>query len=583
MSYITFNRLTGEIETASYAKPKILSDWIQVEEKVINEFLTGKVQTNRYRVKYIPISKNYQLVTAEDYPKKEPDPILTIDDVRAVEEIVKLRIAEFYRYGKKFPKLIFEMRHIRIINFSHKVPVIPKRYFVSLYWFLSSCIKVFIRKSLEKSKIVANKVWRFVLDCVNPYKPIKWLDRIFGVSTIVPGEVANLCIAPWVHIHTWPNNNVYPCCMTPMEHTVGDLSKNTLTEIFNGEAMSDLRLALRNNIRPESCQRCYSIEDSGGQSFRNHMNNTFYEHFDLVNKTDVTGKLKDMQLHYWDFRFSNICNFRCRTCGPHLSTGWYEDQKELWGKLDEDVPDPTTIINIWEQVEPMFEYVEDIYFAGGEPLLMEEHYRILKRLDELGKYDVRLRYNTNFSSLRYKKLDVLDIWPKFDSVSIGASIDAYGEQAEYIRKGTAWDVIVDNRNKMKIKAPNAEFYVNCTLSVLNAHHIVDFFHWAIENEFIPYARSFHINLVHHPEHFSIQALPDRMKSVITKKYENVERYLSEMKFTKAAENWRMAINFMNEKSTYNKQVSSFQETINSVDKIRNESLKKTLPELSEML
>ena len=136
MSYITFNRLTGEIETASYAKPKILSDWIQVEEKVINEFLTGKVQTNRYRVKYIPISKNYQLVTADDYPKKEPDPILTIDDVRAVEEIVKLRIAEFYRYGKKFPKLIFEMRHIRIINFSHKVPVIPKRYFVSLYWFL---------------------------------------------------------------------------------------------------------------------------------------------------------------------------------------------------------------------------------------------------------------------------------------------------------------------------------------------------------------------------------------------------------------------------------------------------------------
>ena len=77
--------------------------------------------------------------------------------------------------------------------------------------------------------------------------------------------------------------------------------------------------------------------------------------------------------------------------------------------------------------------LEEIYFAGGEPLIMEEHYRILKKLDERKMYHVRLKYNTNFSQMTFKKLDVMEIWNRFESVKIGASLDGMGKRGEYLR------------------------------------------------------------------------------------------------------------------------------------------------------
>ena len=108
------------------------------------------------------------------------------------------------------------------------------------------------------------------------------------------------------------------------------------------------------------------------------LNHRFGHHGpELIAKTKESGRVKDMTLRYWDFRFSNVCNFKCRSCGPELSSGWAKDhtkRNELLGyPIDvKDLTKPDRLAMLWEQIEPSFPYVEEIYFAGGEPLIMED-------------------------------------------------------------------------------------------------------------------------------------------------------------------------------------------------------------------
>jgi MoaA/NifB/PqqE/SkfB family radical SAM enzyme len=393
--------------------------------------------------------------------------------------------------------------------------------------------------------------------------------------------MTNNCIAPWVHLHTWPNNNVYPCCLTDSSDPVGNLNKNTLAEIWNGNPMKTLRKELLEGKRPITCSRCFENEDVGQNSLRQHLNNVFEHHTDLWNKTNEDGSLDDLSIYYWDFRFSNICNMKCRSCGPQLSTGWYEDQKKMWGSLPNDLPDPGKNINMWSEIEPLFPTVEDIYFAGGEPLLMEEHYRILKKLDEMQKYDTIIRYNTNFSRLKYKQLDVLDVWPKFKKVIIGASLDGYGEQAEYIRKGTNWEQIEKNRSALRDRAPNAEFFINCTISVQNAYHIVDFYKYCIETDFCkPW--EFRTNIVQHPEHLRLQILPKNIKEELTNLYNTTADYADSLNGEHVGNDFRSLAVWMNQEDRSN-DIKIFKEQMDIVDSIRNEKFSTTFPQLAELV
>jgi len=389
------------------------------------------------------------------------------------------------------------------------------------------------------------------------------------------------CILPWIHMHTWPNGAVYPCCLTPMEHEIGNLNESNLEEIWNAKKLSSIRNKMLNGEEPISCQRCFEQESVGKNSLRLDMNKKFSHLLQLSDTTNSDGTLDYFKLYYWDFRFSNVCNMRCRSCGPQLSTGWYEDTKKLWGSLPLDIPDSNQTFNMWEEIEPFFKDVEAIYFAGGEPLIMEEHYRILDKLDELGKYDVNISYNTNFSKLKYKKTNIVDHWKKFRNVEIGASIDGFGKKAEYIRKGTDWNTIQKNREEVRHKAPSVDFWINFTLSVFNCYHIIEFYNWAIDTDFIK-ADKFHINLVQFPEHLRLQILPTQMKNDLTFEYETLARKCKALKIDHLAEQFVSIINFMWQEDKSELQ-EDFKKYTLALDKIRKENFKEVFPELAEII
>lgn len=387
----------------------------------------------------------------------------------------------------------------------------------------------------------------------------------------------SFCILPWIHLHTWPNGKVYPCCITPDQMPVGDLSKNTMAEIWNSPKLKDIRVKMLAGEKPESCNRCYDQEKYTPFSNRMRMNYVFADKTPIVKNTESDGTLNEMSLYYWDFRFSNICNFKCRSCGPQLSSGWYEDSKKIFGKLPDDCNFPIPTVDLWEQIEPHFDCVEEIYFAGGEPLIMEQHYRILDKLIELKKFDVKIRYNTNLSKLTYKKKNVLDYWKQFKNVEIWASLDSFADRGEYIRKGTDWKQIEKNIMNIRDTCPHIDFSVSATVGILNAYDITDFIRYMTSSGFVDLSK-YMLNSIVTPDYLRIQVLPDTHKKILTARYKD---FIDEMQSHNTTRQFTSLIEYMNAED-FTSYLPELKHTTYMLDEIRSENFNSIFPEFKDL-
>ena len=314
----------------------------------------------------------------------------------------------------------------------------------------------------------------------------------------------HFCMLPWLHLHAFPDGRAYPCCMSEYNLPAGNLKEQTMKEVWNSKGIKDMRVNMLNGRPSKECNRCYEQESAGFVSMRHSSSQNFGQHIALTDTTNEDGSLDWFQIRYYDIRFSNLCNFRCRSCGSIFSSNWYNDEVKLYGdrghqrimfagKTEEDM---------WEQMQEHIPFLDQIYFAGGEPLIMEEHYRLLNELVKREMFHVRLIYNTNFSKLAYKDQDVLELWKKFKTVSVGASLDASGARGEYIRKGQDWTETVDNRRRMLEVCPNVDFYISATVSIYNVLHISDFHKEWVELGLIK-PQDFNINILQSPNWFRI--------------------------------------------------------------------------------
>jgi sulfatase maturation enzyme AslB (radical SAM superfamily) len=237
---------------------------------------------------------------------------------------------------------------------------------------------------------------------------------------------------------------------------------------------------------------------------------------------------------------------------------------------------------MWEQLEPHLDYVEQIYFAGGEPLLMEEHYRILEELLKRGRTDVRLIYNTNFTHTDLKGQSVFEYWRQFRSVAVGASLDASGGRGEYIRKGTVWSTVEQNRRDMLEICPQVDFYISPTLSIMNAEHILDFHREWTEAGLIR-AQDLNVNILQDPAHYRIDIAPLEYKQHLESKYHEHLSWLAAQgdPLGRATQGFESAVTFM--MATDNTHlIDTFWRKTHELDSIRNESLLAVIPELKAL-
>jgi len=273
------------------------------------------------------------------------------------------------------------------------------------------------------------------------------------------------CMAPWTHTFISPQLERRLCCSSIEKSTNfkqyidssgpdnKELQMLSLDEHWNSEYMKSIRVKLMAGEEIPQCAVC-NHKLLNAQVYRQHFNRFYSKDIDeAFEKTDEDGKT-DMQVSSWDYRFSNLCNFTCRMCGPPLSSSWETENRKA-GKLEpwmqKDVKDQLQKFHDQQVVKEFQESIEnksvkEFYWCGGEPLMWKIHWTAMQRVVELGyANEVFARYNSNMSRITYFGKNLFDdILSKFQDWQINASIDATGEIGEYIRTGLKYDEWLEN-------------------------------------------------------------------------------------------------------------------------------------------
>jgi len=399
------------------------------------------------------------------------------------------------------------------------------------------------------------------------------------------------CILPWIHMHPWPDGRVFTCCLSEHDAPIGNLNEMDLDECYNSDNMKSFRLDMLDNKKVSNCNRCYELEEVGHDTLRKRSNDEFiFEKYDLhedkshiVQETKEDGSLDDVHLTYMDIRFSNICNMRCRTCGPDLSSQWFDEAVD--SKFNRTPEQKILQIRkgntaFMEQFDPYLHTVEKIYWAGGEPLLMDEHWYIMNKLVEMGRTDVRIFYNTNFSKLTYKDEDAVELWKKFKNVSIGASLDAGWEKGEYLRKGTIWSDTLANRERLKQELPQHDFNISCTVSIFNVLDVCNFYRKLCDIEFIE-PKDFGVNILLGKHVHRATVLPLHLR---TKAINQIKETLAWIEgkdpVGRATDTFNSLLQFMEGDDSH--LLSDSMQEAKEMDRFRAETLFEVFPELSDI-
>jgi sulfatase maturation enzyme AslB (radical SAM superfamily) len=386
------------------------------------------------------------------------------------------------------------------------------------------------------------------------------------------------CMAPWIHAHTNPIGDAHPCCIGKGIFT----KQSDLNGIVNSGGMKALRQDMLNEVKNLACMACHLHEEQGVPSFRSWFNREFGKHLDysLVN-TRRDGTLDHFKMRYFDLRFNNICNFKCRTCNASFSSQWEQEdlkRKVAWARI---LPKNNKIL---DEVLPHVPFMEHAYFAGGEPLITEEHYKLLEEMIRLGKTDIKLKYNSNVSNLKFKNKDIVSLWSKFTKpIEMAASIDHYGSRAEYIRNGTDWDQVEANLITLR-KTPNIELNLNSVVSIFNYVSYGEFISYLDKTGLIspddyitPY------NMVD-PFELAAQALPIELKEQGKESLQKVISKLSNLGYSQFQTSiLQKSIEWVDAKHTWDKHKTKFRKDVAELDKLRNENFGETFPELKGLL
>jgi MoaA/NifB/PqqE/SkfB family radical SAM enzyme len=452
------------------------------------------------------------------------------------------------------------------------------------------------------------------------------------------------CQAPWHDIHIVTDGGFQGCCVMGAGPTSGRLKTDgkdvTIADGLNAGVNSDtaksLRLALMNDKWHPECIRCMDEEKAGMKSMRNFYNERWEKRFDYddaVAITDAdTGAVPDDHVpFFYDIQLGNLCNLKCRICGPALSSSWVPDEQKMkglgskWrqpiapgretitiehlgGKKYSYSPDPFAWANsdlFWEQMSEQKDKIEHLYLIGGEPMMIQRHFKFLKECVESGdSKHIVLQYDTNLTNLPQK---VMEYWKEFKTLEIGFSIDGMGPELEYMRNPVKWDHILKNIHKLEAFAKensNVKLTDSVTVSVYNILHILDYIEWKVKAGKYDFdylwqrhGKHFGVHPLHSPHYLNVRVMPFKAKREISKQYikwqkkmndwiDSIDDYtdIQNKKSLRESVNTYVDtwISFMNSEDS-SKHMHEFWSFTNDLDVIRDESFADVFPDLNELL
>jgi hypothetical protein len=331
------------------------------------------------------------------------------------------------------------------------------------------------------------------------------------------------CILPWLHTHVWADGSVFPCCMGAVDKPLTNLNHHdNLLSAMNHPNYVRMRSNMLAKKTCGECVKCYELENAGGSSMRTDSERMYADRIRELNQAnELKAELTEFKLRFMDVRFSNLCNLACVTCSPLFSQKLYAVHK----KMGEVTPETEIIkVDAFEKLRPYLKFVTHVNFAGGEPLISEEHYQILQFWEEQGQFDININYTSNMTLLSHKDFRVINYWKKFKNISILASLDDFGDDIAKIRKGAQWNKIAENIRQIKTLTPHIHLKISPTVSILNIHRLFDMV-WLYENEFGISPMDWQINVLQYPEKMSIKHLSPKDKIALKSNFETFKEAL----------------------------------------------------------
>jgi len=450
------------------------------------------------------------------------------------------------------------------------------------------------------------------------------IESVSGSSTY--------CVLPWIHFATRPNGDMRLCCSANAsgagkDHEVGlvknengkpaNFGTDTPMSAWNNGYMKSVRTTMLAGKVPKSCTKCFEEESKGVVSKRIWETLTWH-HDDvdipeLIRQTHEDGTVPE-QLKYLDLRLGHTCNIKCVMCSPHDSSRWLQDHSKLMDKLkDPNVTgqmqfDKTQFDNKWHEKSTFWEdmyaqipNLRQVYFAGGEPLMIKEHKQFIEEILRQGYQDqILLRYNSN--GLLVDE-DLIEMWKRFRKVKFAISMDACYERDEYIRYPTDWQTVERNLHMLDNTTDNITTSLATAIQILNVKHLPDFMKWKVESGFkklnfanVPGGVQMggglvNMHLLYLPTFLSIQCLPRKDKQEVRERYTEFKEWLwhnyrQDNDFWKhnpyGWRRWEAVMNHMDSEDKSN-ELSGFREYITELDTIRGLNAKSVFPELAHLL
>jgi MoaA/NifB/PqqE/SkfB family radical SAM enzyme len=352
---------------------------------------------------------------------------------------------------------------------------------------------------------------------------------------------------PFTGLATREDGAICACCRS---HPVGFIDKQSLEEIWNNDTMRRIRQQVLHSQRPPECEPCFSLEDQGVESLRErHISGVIPEarinlYPTAISKLNNIDYTMPFEIPTMELKLNNLCNLKCRMCHPMDSTSWddWSEVKDFYKKegnimyaiveehglerkplLDKFQDDPRW----WASLEKLLPYFRRVEFAGGEPLMDPQHYRILDMLEPYGS-QIEIKYATNLSMLGKGGRTVWEYWPKFKSVAVNVSIDGIGDSYEYVRGNASWIKLIANIKRIQT-IPNISRIVGAvTVQVSNVLVLDKIIEYFLDDLGI----IFHTHRVSYPELLSVQVLPKDLKLLAVRRLIRIERRLPEFKMIK---------------------------------------------------
>ena len=378
------------------------------------------------------------------------------------------------------------------------------------------------------------------------------------------------CALPWLHLSTRPNGHMRVCCTAnasgvavnadstkkPVSESgvlrrddgkPANLATTGLMESWNNEYMKGVRRAMMNGEKPSSCTKCFKEEEAGHRSkriweTRKWINELGIE--DIIRGTQEDGTV-DARIRYIDLRLGSKCQLACVMCSPHDSSNWVKEHKQIhpnlknkklketmkWEKESGKLAWSGGSYN-WHKKNPMFwdelyeqlPNLKQLYWAGGEPLIMDEHYMLLEKIIKDGLADkIELRYNSN--GLEWRE-DLFDLWKHFRNVIFHFSIDDIGRRLEFVRYPINWQDAVSQITKLD-NYPHGNLVLTTayTAMAINIYYLPEFIKWKVVSDFKLLnkwpngAGLFSCHLAYWPPQLNVKALPEWFKRDVRTKFE----------------------------------------------------------------